>query len=127
MSSRKRGRRSDLVDDSDDDDARDSAVASSSLAALPPKIVGGGRESLPAGAASGAGSEDEAAAAGRTLQAVNASDQDRIVAGMVERIELVNFLVHSKFSIDLHRHCNFIVGRNGSGECKQFPQPAHIF
>ena len=115
MSGRKRGRRSDLVEESDEDDEL-------LLPQQPVSSAGFIQEAGAAASGAGSGSDDEAAAAGRSLQAVNQADQDRSTAGMIERIDLVNFLVHSKFSIDLHKHCNFIVGRNGSGKFKQFPQ-----
>ncbi len=120
MSSRKRGRRSDLAQDSDEEDGAPPSPQGENASDVPVQIRRrAAEEQSPGQAAAGF---DEGADQGRLLQAVNQADQDRIMAGMIERIELTNFLVHSKFALDLHKHCNFIVGRNGSGKfmCLKF-------
>lgn len=37
-------------------------------------------------------------------------------AGVISKLELVNFMCHDKFELDLGPQINFIIGRNGSGK-----------
>ena len=38
------------------------------------------------------------------------------MAGIIERLELENFMCHKHLLIDFSPHVNFIVGENGSGK-----------
>lgn len=42
--------------------------------------------------------------------------EHRVRAGLVDRMELVNFMCHAQLAIDLKPSVNFIVGQNGSGK-----------
>nr|WJN25123.1 DNA repair protein [Pseudozyma thailandica] len=44
------------------------------------------------------------------------ADQGAAQSGIVERIELRNFMCHKNFSVDFGPKLNFIMGRNGSGK-----------
>ncbi|SJX60804.1 related to DNA repair protein rad18 [Sporisorium reilianum f. sp. reilianum] len=44
------------------------------------------------------------------------ADQGAAQSGIVEKIELRNFMCHANFSIDFGSKLNFVMGRNGSGK-----------
>ena len=44
------------------------------------------------------------------------SKHERIQAGTISRINLVNFMSHANFSADFSRGLNFVVGQNGAGK-----------
>lgn len=46
----------------------------------------------------------------------NDDGKDDLIAGIIQRVELENFMSHKHFAIDLGPNVNFIVGANGSGK-----------
>ncbi|KAF4520375.1 hypothetical protein B566_EDAN012880, partial [Ephemera danica] len=51
-----------------------------------------------------------------TMGSIRSTTDVTKVAGVIEKLELVNFMCHSHLALEFNQNINFIVGKNGSGK-----------